>query len=230
MSTISLSPAAPNAPVSAIELRAAEWRFSSGASLWPTPIDLTLLRQRTGLVGRNGSGKSLLCALVAGDRSPTSGSVDRHGPVCAVGQEPSGETAADLAGLGAPFAALRRIEAGKAAPADWDLADGQWDLPGRWDSALREARLPPIRPNDDASLLSGGQRQRVALDAVFLRQGTFLVLDEPSNHLDASAHDWLLAKMTQWPTGLLIASHDRALLRGMDRIIEIDANGPQLRW
>lgn len=212
-------------PSSSVELRAVQWRFPSGSSLWPSPIDLTLSHERTGLVGRNGSGKSLLCTLVAGSRQPTSGVVVRHVRVHAVEQEPVGNTASDLAGLGTYFAALRRIESGQADEADWDLIDGHWDLSARWAVAIRDAALPEITPDDAVSSLSGGQRQRVALAGAFLLQDAFLVLDEPSNHLDATAREWLLARMAQWPAGMLVASHDRALLSQMDRIVEIDANG-----
>lgn len=225
--TTNIASGVPAAPAASIELRDAQWRFPSGSPLYPDPINLTLRRERTGLVGRNGSGKSLLCALIAGHLTPSSGVVVRHVPVHAVVQEPIGNTASDLAGLSQYFAAFSRIESGLAEQDDWDLAEGRWDLPAKWAIAMRDAGLPAIGPDDAASTLSGGQRQRVALAGAFLMSGTFLVLDEPSNHLDAGARDWLLNRMAQWPSGAIIASHDRALLARMDRIVEIESNGLQ---
>lgn len=212
-------------PTSPIELRHLQWQPPGGAPLWATPLHATLARERTGLVGRNGSGKSVLCALIDGRLAPTQGQVLGHAPVLALAQQADGATAADLSGLGPRLAALARIEQGTPLGGDWALADGHWDLPARWQAALQDAGLPAIDPARPAHTLSGGQRQRVALAGAFLARGALLVLDEPSNHLDADARAWLAARIAGWPGGLLLASHDRTLLEGMDRIIELSASG-----
>lgn len=66
---------------------------------------------------------------------------------------------------------------------------------------------------------------RLALVGAFLSEADFLVLDEPSNHLDRTHRQALLAQLRRWPRGLLLISHDRELLEGMARIVELSPQG-----
>ncbi|QNN45998.1 ABC-F family ATP-binding cassette domain-containing protein [Thermomonas brevis] len=196
--------------------------------LWPSPIDFTLDSERTALVGRNGAGKSVLCGLLAGTLKPLSGSVLRHAPVRFVPQLDAlrAGSLASLAGLAPVAGALARILAGTPAEGDLERAEGHWDLPQRWALALDDAGLPAWAMDMPADALSGGERQRVALAAAFLDEGSCLLLDEPSNHLDAAARAWLARRLDAWRGGLLLASHDRALLERVERIAELS---PDLR-
>ncbi len=73
--------------------------------------------------------------------------------------------------------------------------------------------------------LSGGERQRIALQGAWMSQADWLVLDEPSNHLDVQQRARLVAQMARWPGGLLLISHDRALLQHVDAIAELSPQG-----
>jgi ATPase subunit of ABC transporter with duplicated ATPase domains len=182
-----------------------------------------------GLVGSNGAGKTRLIELLAGRAVPTSGLVLRPARLAYVAQDiasPPGARVADLAGLAQPLAALARIEAGIGAPSDFELVEGggHWHLPQRFAAALQAAGLS-LAPHRLADGLSGGERTRVALLGAFLSGADALLLDEPSNHLDADARRWLRAQLAQWRGVAVIASHDRELLEGMECIVEITPQG-----
>lgn len=74
---------------------------------------------------------------------------------------------------------------------------------------------------------SGGQRVRIALIGVISQAG-LLVLDEPSNHLDASGRHWLMAQLAAWRGGLILVSHDRRLLDSVQRIVELPPSWVQV--
>jgi ATPase subunit of ABC transporter with duplicated ATPase domains len=192
--------------------------------------DLTLSfgRERTGLVGPNGSGKTTLVRLLAGELTPSSGSVRRAGPVAVLPQEfrPAPDsTLAALLGVEERLAALQRLEAGDATAADLEVVGDDWDLPERAGAVLARfglAHLPLDRP---VGAVSGGEATRVALAGLALGRPDFLLLDEPTNHLDAASREALYAFVEGWTGGLLCVSHDRALLRRMDRIVELSSLG-----
>lgn len=194
------------------------WLFSD--------IDLHLDLRRTGLIGRNGVGKSVLARILAGDLAPTQGCCHRRGCVHYVPQlvDVAG-TVADLAGIGAQLAALERIEAGACDAADFACLGERWDLRGELARCLREQVLPDWAPEHPAALLSGGEAMRVALAGAWLSGADFLILDEPGNHLDLAGHAALRDRLRQWPGGLLLISHDRALLADMQRIVELTPHG-----
>lgn len=210
------------------ELRHVSFTLPDGRLLFDD-IDETFQPGRIGLVGSNGAGKTRLLELLAGHAMPGTGTVLRPTRLAHVAQDvalPPGACVAALAGLAQPLAALARIEAGIGAPADFDLVEGgsHWDLPARFSAALQAAGLS-LSLHRRAEGLSGGERARVALLGAFLSGADALLLDEPSNHLDADARHWLRTQLALWRGVAVIASHDRDLLEGMDRIVEITPQG-----
>ncbi|NHZ39413.1 ABC-F family ATP-binding cassette domain-containing protein [Massilia sp. CCM 8693] len=189
-------------------------------------VSLTLHPGLTGLVGANGAGKSVLARVLAGQLAPDSGAVVREGRLAAVAQEvmpAAGASVAAVAGLAPLLAALQRVEAGRGASADIDLLDGRWRIGADFHAALAAAGLARLHVDDAAGGLSGGELMRVALIGAFLSGADWLVLDEPSNHLDRDGRRWLGAQLQAWRGGALVVSHDRELLGDMDRIVELDA-------
>lgn len=183
-------------------------------------------QRRTGLVGRNGAGKSVLARLLAGELAPSAGRVARGGSVHYLSQHiaPRG-TVATLAGVQAVIHALARIENGSADPADFEAVGERWDIRERLQAELARCGLAQVAPNTPAAALSGGEAMRVSLAAAWLSGADFLILDEPSNHLDRASRAALLAQLRRWPHGLLVISHDRELLEGMERIVELSPSG-----
>jgi len=183
-------------------------------------------QRHTGLVGRNGAGKSVLARLMAGELAPSSGRIARGGAVHYLSQHLAQEgTVAALAGVQAMSAALERIENGSADPADFDAVGERWDIRERLQQELDRNGLPHLRPDTPAASLSGGEAMRVALIAAWLSDATFLILDEPSNHLDRANRLALMAQLQRWPHSLLVVSHDRELLEQMERIVELSPLG-----
>ncbi|QHI79969.1 ABC-F family ATP-binding cassette domain-containing protein [Serratia sp. NGAS9] len=198
-------------------------QFADGETLFG-PLDLAFDRQRCGLVGRNGVGKTQLLRLIAGLDQPGNGHIESHAAVAYVAQQPEiapHTTLAQLLGYGEVFAALARLEQGRPLADDIDRLEGRWDLHDRLQNAFAAAGLPAFDPLRSASSLSGGERMRAALCGALLGEADFLLLDEPTNHLDSAGRAWLYQQLDQWRGGLLIASHDRQLLARMERIVEL---------
>ncbi len=198
-------------------------QFADGETLFG-PLDLAFDRQRCGLVGRNGVGKTQLLRLIAGLDQPGNGHVESHAALAYVAQQPEiapHTTLAQLLGYGEVFAALARLEQGRPLADDIDRLEGRWDLYDRLQNAFAAAGLPAFDPLRSASSLSGGERMRAALCGALLGEADFLLLDEPTNHLDSAGRAWLYQQLDQWRGGLLIASHDRQLLARMERIVEL---------
>ena len=191
-------------------------------------LTLSIGRERTGLVGANGSGKTTLLRLLSGELTPTAGTVHRVGTVAVLPQDFRPAAASPLAvvlGIAAPLAALGRLTAGEPEPGDLDLVGDDWDLPERATAVLARLGLGHLALDRPVGQVSGGEATRVALAGLTLARPDVLLLDEPTNHLDAENREALYAFVESWSGGLLCVSHDRALLRRMDRIVELSALG-----
>jgi ATPase subunit of ABC transporter with duplicated ATPase domains len=206
---------------------------------WRTPDDrpvldrvtLSVADEKTGLVGANGSGKTTLARILAGELAPTGGSVTRGGTVAYLPQDfnPQGDqSVAQALGIEAKLAALNRLCAGHALPDDPATLDDDWDVEARVAAVLDRLGLAHLALDRRLETLSGGETTRVVLAALFLRRADLLILDEPTNNLDADSRQALYAALRDWPTGLLAISHDRTLLRLMDRIVELSPHGPRV--
>jgi len=185
--------------------------------------------ERTGLVGRNGVGKTTLLKIACGELAPSAGGVARTGRVAMLRQAlqpPPGATVADLMGVAGDLARLDRIAAGQGTAEDLSQAD--WELPVRLDAALTELGLAGVDLLHPADRLSGGQATRAQLAGLVAREPDLLILDEPTNNLDAEARAYVEGLLGRWRRGALVVSHDRALLRRMDRIVELSGLGAKV--
>ncbi|WP_169950773.1 ABC-F family ATP-binding cassette domain-containing protein [Microbispora sp. H11081] len=201
---------------------------------------------RVGLVGRNGAGKTTLLKTLAGELHPAAGTVTRTGPVGYLPQDPA---AADPSvtvagrvmssrGLDEAERALRAAEAAMADPAlreramrRYVRAEAEFEARGGYAAQAEAARiaaglgLPDRVMTQPVGTLSGGQRRRVELARIlFAGQGT-LLLDEPTNHLDADSVAWLRSFLASRAGGLVLISHDTALLdHAVNRVWRLDAD------
>jgi len=204
-----------------------------------TDLTLSFGRERTGLVGPNGSGKTTLIRLLSGELTSSSGAVHRRGMIGTLPQDfrpPSDAPLAAVLRIDRHLAALRRLEAGLGTSADLDIIGDAWDLPERAAAVLARFGLAHLSLDRPVGTLSGGEATRVALAGLALGASSashnelsdgadFLLLDEPTNHLDAASREALYSFVESWTGGLLCVSHDRALLRRMDRIVELSTLG-----
>ncbi len=178
---------------------------------------------RTGLVGRNGAGKSTFLRILAGELVPDSGEIIRtKGTV--VGYLPQ---AFALDASKTVYESVR--EGGKVV---LDLIHEYENLPGHtrrheeleeriatldgWnlDTRIRTALNQLGCPQDDRLIgpLSGGERRRVALARALVSQPDVLILDEPTNHLDTDSVEWITNFLADYPGALLVVTHDRHFL------------------
>ncbi|MEQ9728399.1 ATP-binding cassette domain-containing protein [Pseudomonas sp. WHRI 8822A] len=214
-----------NSPVIALER--VSFHFPNGQPLFDA-LSETFDTRHTGLVGRNGAGKSVLGRLLAGRLQPTVGRITGQAQVAYLPQDievANGARVVDLMGFAAPFDALGRIYAGCMDEDDVETLEGRWDIAERLHAALHDEGLGHLALQTPAAMLSGGERTRVALLGMLLSGADLLILDEPSNHLDQASRQRLYERLRQWPGGLLVISHDRQLLEGMQRIVELSPGG-----
>ncbi|WP_134767303.1 ABC-F family ATP-binding cassette domain-containing protein [Nocardioides sp. 1609] len=204
---------------------------------WPdgTPVlsglDLLVPPGRSALVGANGAGKSTVLRLVAGELTPSAGHVSVAGEVGYLPQDltlDADRPVTDFLDVGATLRALRAIEAGSVDPADYDAVGDDWDVEERTVAVLGRLGLPVGALRRRLGELSGGEVVQLGLARQLLRRPDVLVLDEPTNNLDAAARDRLVDVVASWTGSLLVVSHDRELLEHVDRIG--DLRDGAVRW
>ncbi|KMK51225.1 hypothetical protein RO21_07350 [[Actinobacillus] muris] len=212
-----------------INAQALIYRFDNGDMLFSN-LNFALDDKITGLVGRNGVGKSLLASLLTGERIPYSGFVTTF---CRVGWLKQDsveeipvlyETVSDFLGVRHRLEALTRITAGGCDPHDFELIDDNWQLQANLEQQLQALGLP-VDPFLRCDALSGGQLTRLALYQLFQSNYGYLILDEPGNHLDEQGKNWLIEQMMHFNGGILIISHDREILGYVDDILELNTLG-----
>lgn len=200
---------------------------------WSTPdgravlsgLGLQLQPDRTGIVGRNGVGKSTLLRLLTGEFAPASGHIAIDGRIAMLRQTVqvgAHESVADLFDARAALALLRRAEAGEATVDE--IAEADWTLEARIDEALANVGLS-VPADTPLAELSGGQRTRAALAGAMFAAPDFLLLDEPTNNLDREGRRAVRDLLARWRGGAVVVSHDRELLEEMDAIVELTGFG-----
>ncbi|MEW2303958.1 ABC-F family ATP-binding cassette domain-containing protein [Streptomyces sp. NPDC006655] len=194
-------------------------------------LDVAFGPGRTGLVGVNGSGKSTLLKLVAGELTPSDGTVKVAGEVGCLPQNVTLDTALrvdEVLGIAARRAALHAIEAGDASEAHFEALGDDWDVEERALATLGELGLGHIGLDRTVGEVSGGESVLLRLAALLLRRPDVLLLDEPTNNLDLYARKRLYTAVTSWPGVLIVVSHDRELLDLVDQIADLHAG--EVTW
>ncbi|SMG16202.1 ABC-F family ATP-binding cassette domain-containing protein [Agreia pratensis] len=194
---------------------------------------------RTGLVGANGSGKSTLLRLMAGELTPTSGTVTVTG---AVGYLPQSltwhdsTTVADLLGVASILDAIRAVEAGDVDERHFDTIGDDWDIEARSAEQLRPLGFTADDLGRHVGQLSGGEVMLIAIAGLRVRRLPITLLDEPTNNLDRQAKRMLVQLLDTWPGPLVVVSHDLELLDHMDQTAELYGGsltvfgGPYSEW
>jgi ATPase subunit of ABC transporter with duplicated ATPase domains len=231
---------------SGVELRAGARLLLDDVNLRVAPGD------RVGLVGRNGAGKTTLTRVLAGEGSPAAGSVSRSGAVGYLPQDPRTGDLHVLArdrilsarGLDAVLRDLRAAESAMASPqetardkamARYSRLESEFMARGGYAAESEAAAiasslgLPERVLGQALATLSGGQRRRVELARILFSGAETLLLDEPTNHLDVDSVVWLRDYLRGYPGGLLIISHDVALIETVvNRVFHLDANRAEM--
>lgn len=204
---------------------------------WPdgTPVldgfHLAVGPGRTGLIGLNGSGKSTLLKLIAGELTPTAGSVKVAGEVGYLPQHAPLDThlrVDEALGIAAARTALHAIENGDASEEHFTAVGDDWDVEERARATLDQVGLPGIDLDRTIGEISGGESVLLRLAALLLRRPDVLLLDEPTNNLDRAARQRLHTAVSSWSGVLVVVSHDRELLQLVDRIA--DLRDGEIHW
>ncbi len=210
---------------------------SSLSFAWPdgctvfAALDVAFPPGRTGLIGRNGGGKSTLLRLIAGHLTPTSGTLATTGQIAFLPQDVTlrtTQTVADLLGIATRRAALRAIESGDPDPVHFAALADDWQVEARAAAALERFGL--VQGLDDmfdrpVATLSGGEAVLTGVAGLLLTGAPISLLDEPSNNLDRRGRERLYGVVDDWPGLLIVASHDRELLERVDHIVELREGG-----
>jgi ATPase subunit of ABC transporter with duplicated ATPase domains len=225
-----------------LELRAGARLLLEAASFQVAPGD------KIGLIGRNGAGKTTLARVLAAQAAPAAGSVRSSGPVGYLPQDTMVGELGGLAmdrvlsarGLDALLASLREAELGMADadPSRRDAAVrryghleerlvvlGGYAAEAEAASLASSLGLPQQVLRQQLRTLSGGQRRRIELARILFGGAQTLLLDEPTNHLDADSVSWLRDHLRAYRGGLIVISHDTALLESVvNKVFHLDAD------
>ena len=220
------------------------WTLFDGVSFLINPKD------RIGLVGRNGAGKTTILKLIAGEQQPTTGAVTKNGE-CTIGYLPQQMRVADTTTLLAETekafdevlaleAEIESLTAEIAERTDYESPDYESllhrlnDANDRYhilggdtrDADIEKTLLGLGFRREDfmrpTSEFSGGWRMRIELAKLLLRRPSIFLLDEPTNHLDIESIQWLEEYLRNYNGAVLLISHDRAFLDNVTtRTIEL---------
>ena len=202
-------------------------------------------RDKVGIVGRNGAGKTSLFKVLGGEAEATQGSVVRKGGFGYLPQDPR------IGGVHDSRRAITHVLSGREiddqitrieklriameeSPSDeavarYSKAEETFRVNGGY-AAESEARaiaaglgLGQDRMELELGVLSGGERRRVELARILFAGSDVLCLDEPTNHLDIDAKQWLLGFLRQYRGALVVISHDLELLdEAITRVLHLD--------
>ncbi|KAB1942422.1 ABC-F family ATP-binding cassette domain-containing protein [Micromonospora sp. ALFpr18c] len=217
-----------------LELRAGSRILLSDTTLRVQPGD------RIGLVGRNGAGKTTTLKVLAGEGQPYAGQIDQRSAIGYLPQDPrtgdlevtGRDRVLSARGLDVLMAQMQELEARLAEDTDEKLVrrygalEDQFAALGGYAAEAEAARicanlgLPDRALAQTIGTLSGGQRRRIELARILFRDagengGGILLLDEPTNHLDADSITWLRGFLANHKGGLIVISHDGALLESV---------------
>ena len=211
--------------------------------------DFTVMpRDKVGIVGRNGAGKTSLFRVLGGEEEPTSGRVVRRGAFGYLPQDPR------IAGVHDSRRAISHVLSGRSIDEQLERIEklriameespsedavrrfsraeelfasaGGYAAEGEARSIAAGLGVPDARLELPIGVLSGGERRRVELARILFAGSEVLCLDEPTNHLDIDAKEWLLGFLRGFRGALLVISHDLELLdEAITRVLHLDRPG-----
>ena len=189
------------APSGKLVFEARDMWFDFGKSPVVADFSTRIMRgDRIGIVGPNGCGKTTLIKLLMGELEPTRGSI-RRGTALMPAYFDQQRATLD------PAASIMDIVTGGSG--ETVTIDGRARHASGY---LRDFLFPPERLRAPVSMLSGGERNRLLLAKLFARPSNLLIMDEPTNDLDAETLDLVEEMVADYAGTLLLVSHDRAFL------------------
>jgi ATPase subunit of ABC transporter with duplicated ATPase domains len=183
------------------------------------------------ITGHNGSGKSVLLKLMAGDLPCTTGYYSAvHKPyyVPQLFDDYNELTLVQALQIDLKIKALEEISKGNASVEHFETLQEDWTLEERCKQAFAYWKLQDLSLHQKIKDLSGGQKTRVFLAGIRIHQAKIVLLDEPSNHLDRTGRALLCAELLSAKCSMVVVSHDRVLLDLLEPVYELSKKGLKL--
>ncbi|AOM80249.1 ribosomal protection-like ABC-F family protein [Pedobacter steynii] len=193
--------------------------------------DLNLVinkHDKIALIGNNGVGKSSLLNIMAGNLPISKGLVKTESKPYYVPQifgQFNDYTIAQALQIGEKLKALREILNGQVTDENMALLDDDWAIEERCQEAFAHWKLEGLELDQKMENLSGGQKTRVFLAGIRIHRPEIVLLDEPSNHLDAWSRKLLYDDIVSSRKTFVIVSHDRTLLNLLNVVFELGKHG-----
>jgi ATPase subunit of ABC transporter with duplicated ATPase domains len=191
-------------------------------------VTISLGKEKTGLVGDNGTGKTTLAKILVGQLKPAAGKVYRNGKIGYLPQDfklLDEQTVASVLGIDEKIESIQHVDAGSGQERDFETIGDDWNIAERTKILLDSVGLGNLSFDRKIKTLSGGQTTRIVFTSLLLQNPGFIILDEPTNNLDAASRQALCRAITNFDGGVLVISHDRELLGLMDQIVELSSLG-----
>lgn len=169
-------------------------------------IHISFGKEKSGLVGKNGIGKTTLLKILIGELSPTRGKIENTASVAYLPQ-------------------YYQLNSTKPIADVFNLVHESEVVERRVLEEFNRLNLKNVDLTRKLNTLSGGERTKVFIAKLLFNNPDFLIMDEPSNNLDQESRKIIHELVKGWKNGLLVVSHDRTLLNLTDRILELSEKG-----
>lgn len=187
--------------------------------------------QKIALIGNNGSGKSTLLQIIAGHLQATEGDIIFSEKPYYIPQhfgQYDDLNVAEALRIDHKIKAMEAIIGGDSSVSNFALLDDDWNIEERVRVALDQWNLQDIQLPQLIKNLSGGEKSKVFLSAVFIHNPPVILMDEPSNHLDADSRQQLYEFIETSKATMIVVSHDRKLLNLLNLTYELDSNSVEI--
>ncbi len=192
-------------------------------------IDLTVNNhEKIALIGNNGTGKSTLLKIIAGELQVSSGQVNISTVPYYIPQifgQINHLSIAQALKIEDKLNALKEILHGNTTEENFNLLNNDWTIEERCKSALNYWNLSNFDLSQKMETLSGGQKTKVFLAGISIHEPELILLDEPSNHLDTQSRQILYDFIQSTKSALIVVSHDRKLLNLLPKVCELNRQG-----
>lgn len=179
------------------------------------------------LIGNNGTGKSTLLRILAGQLIPSAGNIIGEVPYLVpqhFGQY-NNLSVSEALGIAKKLNALNAITNGDASENNFETLNDDWTIESRIHEAFLYWDISHITPATTMNQLSGGEKTKIFLAGIQIHRSQTILMDEPTNHLDQASRKKLYEFIASSPHTMLIVTHDRELLDQASSLYELSASG-----
>lgn len=183
--------------------------------------------RKVSVIGNNGTGKSTLLRLIAGELTPSSGSIRCASTPYYIPQQIgiTGISVSQALNVSDKIEALQAIYEGSEKYEYYDILADDWDIESRCRTALDDWGLPKVELNTPIDSLSGGEKTKLFLAGMSIHRPSIILLDEPTNHLDYKSRRKLYEFISHSGATVMVVSHEVTLLNLLEDTYELSPKG-----